>query len=121
MKLVTAILRPERVPGTKAALLRLGVGGLTVARASGHGGERGLVQHVRAATVILEFQEKAVLQVAVRDEQVEPVLAAILEAARTGRVGDGKIFVQPLDRVVRIRTGEVDGEALSVEREEAVP
>ena len=119
MKLVTAIIRPERVSEVKAALLRAGVGGLTLRRASGHGGERDRVSQVRAATVILEFHEKVEVQVAVPDAQVEPVIAAILESARTGRVGDGKIFVQPLDRVVRIRTGETDGAALSLDPDRA--
>lgn len=119
MKLITAIIRPERVAEVKAALFRLGVGGLTLTRASGHGGERNRLRQVRAATVVLEFHEKVQLQVAVPDGRVEPVIAAILDAARTGRVGDGKIFVQPLERVVRIRTGETDGAALSLDADPA--
>jgi nitrogen regulatory protein P-II 1 len=112
MRLITAIIRPERLGAVKAALLREGVGGLTLTRASGHGGEKDLVQHWRAASVVLAFHEKVKVEVAVADAQVDGVLLAIQEAARTGQVGDGKIFVQALERVVRIRTGEQDGEAL---------
>lgn len=113
MKLITAIIRPERLPEVKAALFRAGVTGITLTRVSGHGGEREILQRYRAETVLMEFHEKVKVEMACSEPFVEPTIRAILSAARTGEVGDGKIFVQSLDRVVRIRTGEVDVEALT--------
>jgi nitrogen regulatory protein P-II 1 len=113
MKLITAIVRPERLPEVKAALFRAGVTGLTLTRVSGHGGERDFVQQYRANTVVLEFHDKVKVEMACSEPFVEPTIRAILAAARTGEVGDGKIFVQPLDRVIRIRTGERDNAALT--------
>ena len=80
---------------------------------SGHGGERDLVEHYRASSIVLEFREKVRIEMAVSEPFVEPTINAILAAARTGEVGDGKIFVQPLERVIRIRTGETDNAALT--------
>src|SRR5438046_8734313 len=108
MKLITTVVRPERLPQVKAALFRAGVTGVTISRVSGHGGERELHEHYRGANVVLEFREKVRLEMAVSEPFVEPTINAILSSARTGQVGDGKIFVQPLERVIRIRTGEVD-------------
>lgn len=113
MKLITAIIRPEQLPDVKAALFRAGITGITLSRVSGHGGEHEIVQQYRAQTVVLEFQEKIRLEMACSEPFVEPTIQAILSSARTGAVGDGKIFVQPLDRVVRIRTGERDNAALT--------
>jgi len=113
MKLITAIIRPERLPEVKAALFRAGVTGITIYRVSGHGGERDLVEHYRGSDVVLEFHEKIKIQMACSEPFVEPTIKAILNSARTGSVGDGKIFVQPLDAVIRIRTGERDNAALT--------
>ncbi len=113
MKLITAIIRPERLPEVKAALFRAGVTGMTLSRVSGHGGEREIIQRYRADTVVMEFHEKVRIDMAVSEPFVEPTLEAILSAARTNQVGDGKIFVQPLDAVIRIRTGERDTAALT--------
>ncbi len=113
MKLITAIIRPERLPEVKAALFRAGVTGMTLTRVSGHGGEREIVQRYRAETVLLEFHEKVKIEMACSEPFVEPTIQAILSAARTGGVGDGKIFVQPLEQVIRIRTGERDNAALT--------
>jgi nitrogen regulatory protein P-II 1 len=113
VKLITAIIRPEQLPDVKAALFRAGITGITLSRVSGHGGEHEIVQQYRAQTVVLEFQEKIRLEMACSEPFVEPTIQAILSSARTGAVGDGKIFVQPLDRVVRIRTGERDNAALT--------
>lgn len=113
MKLITAIIRPERLPEVKAALFRVGVTGVTISRAAGHGGEREIVQRYRAETVVLEFHDKVRLEMACSEPFVEPCIQAILAAARTGDVGDGKIFVQPLEQVIRIRTGERDVAALT--------
>lgn len=113
MKLITCIIRPERLGAVKEALFRAGVTGITLSRVSGHGGERELIEHYRGASVVLEFRDKVKIEMACSEPFVEPTIQAILSAARTGEVGDGKIFVQPLDRVVRIRTGEMDNAALT--------
>jgi nitrogen regulatory protein P-II 1 len=120
MKLITAVVRPERLPHVKAALFRAGVTGITIMRVSGHGGERELLETYRGATVALEFHEKVLLQMACSESFVEPTIKAILGSARTGAVGDGKIFVQPLERVIRIRTGEQDTAAVTAVTAEAV-
>lgn len=113
MKLITAIVRPDRVPEVKAALFRAGVTGVTLSAVSGHGGEQEVVQRYRTQTVVLDFHEKVRIDIAVSTPYVEPTIDAIVGAARTGEVGDGKIFVQDLERVVRIRTGAADKEALT--------
>jgi nitrogen regulatory protein P-II 1 len=113
VKLITAIIRPERLPEVKAALFRVGVTGVTLSRVAGHGGEREVIQRYRAETVVLEFHDKVRLEMACSEPFVEPCVQAILAAARTGDVGDGKIFVQPLEQVIRIRTGERDIAALT--------
>ena len=113
MKLITAIIRPERLPEVKAALFRAGVTGMTLTRVSGHGGEREIVQRYRAETVLLEFHEKVRIEMVCSEPFVEPTIQAILSAARSGEVGDGKIFVQPIEQVIRIRTGERDNAALT--------
>jgi nitrogen regulatory protein P-II 1 len=113
MKMITCIIRPERLAEVKAALFRAGVTGISISRVSGHGGERDLVEHYRASSIVLEFREKVKIEMAVSEPFVEPTINAILSSARTGEVGDGKIFVQPLERVIRIRTGEKDNAALT--------
>ena len=113
MKLITTIVRPERLPEVKAALFRAGVTGITLTRVAGHGGEQEVLSQYRGATVVMEFHEKVKIEMAVSEPFVEPTIAAIRSAARTGEVGDGKIFVQPLERVIRIRTGEEDNRALT--------
>src|SRR5215510_12673718 len=116
MKYIVAIVRPERLTAVKEALFRVGVTGMTLSRVSGHGGEREIVEHYRGSVVLHEFREKVQVEMAVSEPFVEPAIHAILAAARTGEVGDGKIFVQPLERVIRIRTGEEDVEALKIGR-----
>src|SRR2546429_9818979 len=108
MKLIPAVVRPERLPEWKAALFRGGVTGITISRVSGHGGEHEMLEHYRGRTVVLEFREKVRLEMAVSEPFVEPTVKAIIMSARTGQVGDGKIFVQPPERVIRIRTGGSD-------------
>jgi nitrogen regulatory protein P-II 1 len=120
MKLITTVIRPERLPHVKAALFRAGVTGITISRVSGHGGERELLETYRGTTVVLEFREKVRIEMACSEPFVEPTIKAILSAARTGEVGDGKIFIQPLDRVIRIRTGEQDNSALTAVNANAV-
>jgi nitrogen regulatory protein P-II 1 len=113
MKLITTIVRPERLPEVKAALFRAGVTGISLSRVSGHGGEQEIVGQYRGTTVVMEFHEKVKIEMVCSEPFVEPCLNAILSAARTGEVGDGKIFVQPVERVIRIRTGELDNAALT--------
>ncbi len=113
MRLITTIVRPERLPDVKAALFRAGVTGITLSRVTGHGGEREVLEQYRGSTVVAEFHEKVKIEMAVSEPFVEPTIQAILSSARTGEVGDGKIFVQPLERVIRIRTGEADTQALT--------
>ncbi len=113
MKLITAIIRPDRLPAVKEALFAAGVRGITINRVSGHGGQAGVTEQYRGSQFLVEFIDKIELKIAVSEDFVEPTLDAIVRVARTGNVGDGKIFVQSLERVVRIRTGEQDTEALT--------
>jgi nitrogen regulatory protein P-II 1 len=113
MKLITCVIRPERLQDVKEALFRAGVTGITVTRVSGHGGERELVESYRGSSVVLEFREKVKLEMVCSEPYVEPTITAIIASARTGEVGDGKIFVQPIESVIRIRTGERDNAALT--------
>ena len=108
MKLVIGIVRPEQANDVLEALYRADVRGLSISRVQGHGGELDRVETYRGTTVKMELAEKVRFEIAVSDPFVEPTIAAICEGARTGEVGDGKIFVLPLERVVRIRTGETD-------------
>jgi len=120
MKLITTVIRPERLPDVKAALFRAGVTGITISRVSGHGGEREVLERYRGSTVVLEFREKIEIKMAVSEPYVEPTIDAILASARTNAVGDGKIFVQALERVIRIRTGEENNAALTPVTADAV-
>ena len=113
MKLLTAIVRPERVTEVKEELLRSGIRGVTLSRVSGHGGEEPVRERYRGSEYIVEFHDKVELRIAVEDQNVEATIQAIVRAARTGAIGDGKIFVQPLEGVVRIRSGERDELAIT--------
>ena len=113
MKLVVAVIRPECLAETLDALYRADVRGLTVSRAQGHGGETESVETYRGTTVKMELTDKLRVEIAVSDAFVEPAVAAILAGARTGEVGDGKVFVLPVEQVVRIRTGETDAAAVT--------
>src|SRR6059036_1161523 len=97
MKLITTIVRPERLPEVKAALFQAGVTGITLSRVSGHGGEQEIVSQYRGTTVVMEFHEKVKIEMVCSEPFVEPCIKAILSSARTGEVGDGKIFVQPIE------------------------
>jgi nitrogen regulatory protein P-II 1 len=113
MKLIVAIIRPERLNEVLEALYRAEVRGLTVSRVMGHGGETDRVETYRGTTVKMGLSEKVRFEVAVSDDFVETTVAALCEGARTGEVGDGKIFVLPLERAVRIRTGDTDHGAVT--------
>ncbi len=113
MKLVIGIVRPEKANDVLEALYRAEVRGLSMSRVQGHGGELDRVETYRGTTVRMGLSEKVRFEVAVSDEFIESAIDAISEGARTGGVGDGKIFVVPLERVVRIRTGETDNAAVT--------
>ena len=113
MKLVVAIIRPERLSSVLESLFRAKVAGLTISRVQGHGGEMERVQTYRGMTVKMELTDKVRLEIAVSDHFVETAVNAIMQAARTGDVGDGKIFVLPVEHVYRIRTGELDRAAVT--------
>ena len=113
MKLVIGIVRPERANAVLEALYRAEVRGVSISRVQGHGGELERVETYRGTTVKMELAEKARFEIAVSEQFVEATIQAIVEGARTGEVGDGKIFVVPLERVVRIRSGETDAAAVT--------
>jgi nitrogen regulatory protein P-II 1 len=113
MKLITAIVRPERLNDVLEALFKCEVRGLTLTRAQGHGGETEQVETYRGTTVKMELVDKVRLEIGVSEPFVTPTIEAVMAAARTGEVGDGKIFVVPLEKVVRIRTGEEDTAAVT--------
>lgn len=113
MKLVIAIVRPERANDVLEALYRAEVRGVSMSRVQGHGGELERVETYRGTTVKMELAEKVRFEIAVSEQFVEPTVHAIREGARTGEVGDGKIFVVGLEQVVRIRSGETDSAAVT--------
>jgi len=113
MKLVVAIIRPERLNAVLEALYRSDVQGLTISRVQGHGGEREHVETYRGTTVKMNLSEKVRLEVGVSNHFVTPTVRAIMDGARTGSVGDGKIFVLPVEKIYRIRTGEEDQAAVT--------
>jgi nitrogen regulatory protein P-II 1 len=113
MKLVIGVVRPEKANDVLEALYRADVHGYSLSRVQGHGGELDRVETYRGTTVKMELAEKVRFEIAVSDEFVQPTIDALCEGARTGEVGDGKIFVMPLDRAVRIRTGETDHGAVT--------
>lgn len=113
MKLVKAIIRPDKLNDVLTALFQADVRGLTVNRVQGHGGETEAVETYRGTTVKMELTDKVMLDIGVSEPFVDVVVDAITGAARTGEVGDGKIFVVPVEKVVRIRTGEKDTAAVT--------
>jgi nitrogen regulatory protein P-II 1 len=113
LKLVIGIVRPEKANDVLEALYRAEVRGVSLSRVEGHGGELERVETYRGTTVKMGLSDKVRFEVAVSDRFVEPTIAALCDGARTGEVGDGKIFVLPLERAVRIRTGESDEAAVT--------
>ncbi len=112
MKKVEAIIRPFKLEDVKLALVNAGIVGMTVSEVRGFGRQKGQVERYRGSEFTVEFLQKLKVEVVVADEKVEAVLKAIADAAKTGEIGDGKIFISPVDSVLRIRTGDLDGEAL---------
>ena len=113
MKLVIGIVRPEQANDVLEALYRAEVRGISISRVQGHGGELDRVETYRGTTVQVGLNDKVRFEIAVSDAFVDATIAALCEGGRTGEVGDGKIFVVPLERVVRIRTGETDDLAVT--------
>jgi nitrogen regulatory protein P-II 1 len=113
VKLVIGIVRAEKANDVLEALYRANVKGLSMSRVQGHGGEIDRVETYRGTTVKMELSEKVRFEIAVSEAFVQPTVDALCEGARTGQVGDGKIFVVPLEQVVRIRTGESDRAAVT--------
>jgi len=112
MKLVTAIIKPFKLDDVREALSEVGVTGITVTEVKGFGRQKGHTELYRGAEYVVDFLPKIKIEVAIAADQADQVIEAIATAARTGKIGDGKIFVSSLDQVVRIRTGETDVEAL---------
>ena len=113
MKLVIGIVRPEKANEVLEALYRTKVRGFSMSRVQGHGGELDRVETYRGTTVRIGLEEKVRFEIAVSDEFVQPTIDALCDGGRTGEVGDGKIFVVALERVVRIRSGETDNAAVT--------
>jgi len=112
MKMLTAIIKPFKLDEVREAVMGIGIAGVTVSEVKGFGRQKGHTELYRGAEYQVDFLPKVKLEIAVKDEDVERLVEAIISAANTGKVGDGKIFIQPLEQVVRIRTGEYDEEAL---------
>ena len=112
MKLITAVIKPFRLDDVRNALAEVGVQGMTVTEVKGFGRQRGHTELYRGAEYVVDFLPKSKIEIAVSDELVERTIEAITAAARTGKVGDGKIFVTDLEQTLRIRTGEVGDNAL---------
>jgi nitrogen regulatory protein PII len=112
MKKIEAIIRPFKLEDVKIALVNSGIVGMTVSEVRGFGRQKGQVERYRGSEFTVEFLQKLKVEVVVEDQRVNSVIDAIAEAAKTGEIGDGKIFITSIDSVVRIRTGEKDDEAL---------
>ena len=112
MKIVMAVIKPFKLEEVRDALTALGVHGLTVTEVKGYGRQKGHTEIYRGAEYAVSFLPKLKIEVAVASELVPQVIEAITSSARTGQIGDGKIFISPLERAVRIRTGETDADAL---------
>lgn len=112
MKLVTAVVKPFKLDEVREALAEVGVTGLTVTEVKGFGRQRGHTELYRGAEYVVDFLPKVKIEVVVADDRVDPAVDAIIAAARTGKIGDGKIFVTDVSQVIRIRTGERDASAI---------
>ncbi|GIK35561.1 MAG: nitrogen regulatory protein P-II [Gammaproteobacteria bacterium] len=112
MKLITAIIKPFKLDDVREAIGEVGVQGITVTEVKGFGRQRGHTELYRGAEYVVDFLPKVRLEIAVADELLDQALEAIIKSARTGKIGDGKIFISDLNEVIRIRTGETGAEAL---------
>jgi len=112
MKRVEAIIKPFKLEDVKDALAEIGIEGMTVSEVKGYGRQKGHSELYRGAEYVVDFLPKIKMEMVIDDKDVEQVTAAIVEAARTGKIGDGKIFVSDIEQIIRIRTGETDTEAI---------
>lgn len=112
MKMITAIIKPFRLDEVREALAESGITGMTLTEVKGFGRQKGHTELYRGAEYTVDFLPKVKIEVAVNTEQLDTVIETIMQAARTGKVGDGKIFISNIERTVRIRTGEIDNDAL---------
>ncbi len=112
MKMITAIIKPFKLDDVREAVAEIGIQGITVSEIKGFGRQRGHTELYRGAEYVVDFLPKAKIELAVRDDIADQVTEAIIDAARTGKVGDGKIFITDLEQAIRIRTGEVGTEAV---------
>jgi len=112
LKKVEAIIRPFKLDEVKIALVNAGVVGMTVSEVRGFGRQKGQTERYRGSEYTVEFLQKLKIEIVVEDDQVDMVVDNVITAARTGEIGDGKIFVSPIERIIRIRTGEKDLEAV---------
>lgn len=112
MKMITAIIKPFKLDDVRQALGEIGIQGMTIEEVKGFGRQKGHTELYRGAEYVIDFLPKVKLQLAVKDDQVEMAVDAIISAANTGKIGDGKIFVAALEQVIRIRTGETGADAI---------
>lgn len=112
MKLISAIIKPFKLDEVREGLSEIGVQGITATEVKGFGRQKGHTEMYRGAEYVVDFLPKVKIEIATTDEMVDQVIDVIMQSANTGRIGDGKIFVTPLERVIRIRTGEMDKAAL---------
>ena len=112
MKRIEAVIKPFKLEDVKDALTEAGITGMTVSDVKGYGRQQGHSELYRGAEYVVDFLPKIKLDLVVAEDQVEQVVSIIAESARTGKIGDGKIFVSPIEKIVRIRTGEEDEEAI---------
>jgi nitrogen regulatory protein PII len=112
MKMITAIIKPFKLDDVRQSLGEIGIQGMTIEEVKGFGRQKGHTELYRGAEYVIDFLPKVKLQLAVKDEQVDAAVEAIINAANTGKIGDGKIFVTSIEQVIRIRTGETGAEAL---------
>ena len=112
MQMIEAIVKPAKVDAVKAALGRLGILGVTAFEVKGFGRQKGHTERYRGARMDVGFVPKVLMKICVRDEDLDKALDAVISSARTGEIGDGKIFVYPVVKAIRVRTGEVDNDAL---------
>jgi nitrogen regulatory protein P-II 1 len=112
MKKIEAIIKPFRLDEVKDALTAIGVGGMTVSEVRGFGRQKGHTELYRGAEYVVDFLPKVKIEVVVPDDMVEKVVKAIIDSAKTGKVGDGKIFIYPIEQAIRIRTGETGEDAI---------
>ena len=112
MKLVTAVIKPHRAEVVREALERIGLPGVTVTEVRGFGRQRGHTEVYRGAEYSIDFVPKVCLEILIDDDEASTVAQAIVEAARTGQIGDGKVWISPVDEVIRVRTGELGADAL---------